>query len=665
MIPGFPHQKKYKKTKFRRFLEASEVSTISKGSRWHRWPKGRSVAGLRQLGLGSILAVMNQTRHLIVTTRDEKRRRMVAAGQVAIWNTRGVRVAVLVPSWKEGQIIRKLLVEQFGERRIGGSPRWQPLEELMECDVLVLTYERFVNYLHFQSRCGFYRLVLHNMHQLIRSRRMLVLETLLERVARLQSGFRICCTASGLPSEWIEWFQRQFPETKIARRGTIHNLTPNQILMIDRGDLSVEDVVPESSESCCLVVPRKMRKEVVELMAQEGSRVTVLGYGDVVKDRFSWVGVDLCHGWPTPEETELSLRHLATNGKLAILYDGNQEGASEDIVYQNFFAPLNERGFIGWSGTLKSTGASIAGQHPVIGLVLQLLRKIRYVRELGDIFRSLFLFSQNEEEFVQECEAAVARLQELDLVDHPLYPSSGREIRAGWMRLTKEGRRLASDFAALEVPKALARIQSLTELVEILPEVYEWISPENLEMLLYWSSGGKPPPTLQPTRNPELYQYLGRVYRLMRFITKSVGIAPLPEWEQIHKWPIHVKHRTKPRVSDIQALKRLTKRLYFHVIKVDVKSQGLDVEPWQVIDPRELAQLEDLELGQVKRLLFGFFEKHTTTRRKTLEYWVKKQWLREETLEKVIAIASRLVRGYWRRGVGRPRTVLMRHQEGA
>ena len=491
-----------------------------------------------------------------------------------------------------------------------------------------------------------------------------MVEALLERVGRLRLGFRLCCTASGLPPEWVRWFQGRFPGTISVQRGSIPNLGPQHISVLDCSGYSLEEVVPLVG-ACCVVVPRQAKEEVAEWLAHKAAGVTVLGYGEEAVERFMWVGVDVRRGWPTPKEREMVLRLRTSSGRLVVLYDGDQPGTSEERVRQQFLAPLTG-GYVGWGCVRESVGERVPEQQPALELVLQLLRKVRYVRELAGLFRSLFVFTQKGEAFVRECEAAVARLIELNLVARPLYTlSSGRVVRAGWLKATKEGRRLASDFAALEVPFALSDVRSITELLEALPELYEWLTPEDLTVLHHWAGGEKPPPMSHPAKSSGRRERLGRVYRSMRFVTKIVGVVPLPEWEQVRHWPVPTAQRAKPRVSDMRAVRQLSERLYLHIVCENTGSQGLDVDPWRFFDPRELAQLEGLELGQVKRLMFGFFVKHTTSRRKTLEYWVEKQWLRRDIFEQVKVIAERLVKGAWRCGIGRPRTVLVRAQEGA
>jgi hypothetical protein len=343
-----------------------------------------------------------------------------------------------------------------------------------------------------------------------------------------------------------------------------------------------------------------------------------------------------------------------------LLYDGSGEGVAQGQVVESFFIA-----FAGGEGDeLRSTEGGIARQQPVLELVLQLLRKVRYVRELPELFRSLFLFIVREQTFVQSCEAALARLKELKLVSHPSYTlASGRVIHAGWIRATPEGQRLASDFAPLEIPRQLERVQTLEELLEVLPELHDWLSPDDLYIISYWAGGEKPPPP-HPSADLDRLEALGRLYRSMRFAARVCGLEPLPEWEQVRHWPIPAYSSASPRVSDAQAVRRLAERLYLHVVEAEAHSLGPDVEAWRIVDPREVAQLEALAVDQVKRLLFRFFVSLTPPREATLQRWIDHRWLPRRTLAEVRAVATRLQMGPWRRGVGRPRTVLMRCQGG-
>jgi hypothetical protein len=626
--------------------------------RWVRWPEGRALAVLRQLGVDDLVAIMERARHLIVLSWDANRRRLVAAGQAAVWNGHRSRVAVLVPSWKEARRVCGVLVGAFGAgRRVAGSPRWQPLQEVRDCDVLVVTYKRFVNYLEFQARCGFYRVVLHNVDQVVRTGQLPVLETLLERVRRSRLGFQVCCTAGGLPAIWVTWLCQRFPGTIVAGHGGTIAPDANQVRALDCADLGLDEVISCEPETRCLVIPSEGRAAVAARLAETHPGVKVLAYGErVASGQFAWVGIDVRRGWPTPAECRAAWRLKTPNGRLALLYDGSGEDAAQGQVVKSFLAAL----IGGDEQKASNTEGGIARQQSDLELVLQLLRKVRYVRELPELFQSLFLFAVRRQAFLQTCEAALARLKELKLVSHPSYAlASGRVIRAGWLRATPEGQRLASDFAPLQIPRQLEGVESLEELLEVLPELHDWLSLDDLCILSYWAGGEKPPPP-KPPANPDRLEALGRLYRSMRFAARVCGLEALPEWEQVRHWPVPPSSHGVPKVPDAQVVRRLAERLCLHVVEAAARSLGLDVDPWRIVDPREVAQLEALEVNQVKRLLFRFFVSLTPPRETTLQRWVDHRWLPRRTVAQVRAVAACLQMGLWRPGVGRPRIVLLR-----
>jgi hypothetical protein len=310
--------------------------------RWARWPRGRALAALRQRGLDDLVGIIEQARHLMVLSWDAIRRRLVAAGEAAVWNARRSRVAVLVPSWKEAYRLREVLVGAFGvSRRVAGSPRWHPLQEIRDCDVLVVTYKRFVNYLEFQARCGFYRVVLHNVDQLVHTGQLMVLETLLERVRRSRLAFQVCCTAGALPAIWVTWFCQRFPGTIVARHGGAVAPNAHQVQALNCADVDLEQVVPSEPEAWCLIVSSEGQAAVAAWLAETHPRLKVLAFGEpVASGQFGWVGIDVRQGWPTLAECRAAWRLKAPNGRLTLLYDSGGGDVAPGHVVDRFLRTL-------------------------------------------------------------------------------------------------------------------------------------------------------------------------------------------------------------------------------------------------------------------------------------------------------------------------------------
>jgi hypothetical protein len=197
----------------------------------------------------------------------------------------------------------------------------------------------------------------------------------------------------------------------------------------------------------------------------------------------------------------------------------------------------------------------------------------------------------------------------------------GRVVQAGWLRVSEEGRQLARDFATLEVPEVKTGVRSFSELLECLAEWFDESVVEQLQLVQQWARRGRPPPDRAQPDGREL-ESLGRLYRSLRYVARVHAVRMPPGWDRIGLY-LRLPHPVRREVSDVVAVRRLARRMAVHLLPEESRILGLDVESWRVFDPRELAHLTGIPVGQATRLLFGYFEDLTPPRKARLQAWAR------------------------------------------